>query len=97
MANQLKMDKVQAIRALKQQGWSNRKIAEELGIHRTTVAGKAEGESGTGSLFKLSEPVPLSVLSRFPSQKGHTSGGCENSPFNFLGLHQKLWVNSQAI
>ena len=38
MANQLKMDKVQAIHALKRQGWSNRKIARELGIHRTTVA-----------------------------------------------------------
>jgi transposase len=38
MANQLKMDKVQAVRALKAQGWSNRKIARELGIHRTTVA-----------------------------------------------------------
>jgi transposase len=32
------MDKVRAIQALKDQGWSNRKIARELGIHRTTVA-----------------------------------------------------------
>lgn len=38
MANQLTMDKVQAVRTLKAQGWSNRKIARELGIHRTTVA-----------------------------------------------------------
>jgi len=38
MANQLKMDKVQAIQALQQRGWSNRKIARELGIHRSTVA-----------------------------------------------------------
>ena len=38
MANQLKMDKVQAILALHAREWSNRKIATELGIHRTTVA-----------------------------------------------------------
>lgn len=39
MANQLGMDKVQAIFALHEVGWSNRRIARELGIHRTTVAG----------------------------------------------------------
>ena len=39
MANQLKMDKVQAIFTLHEVGWSNRRIARELGIHRTTVAG----------------------------------------------------------
>jgi transposase len=38
MPNHLKMDTVQAIHALNQQGWSQRKIARELGIHRSTVA-----------------------------------------------------------
>ena len=38
MANRLKMDKVQAILALHARGWPQRKIARELGIHRTTVA-----------------------------------------------------------
>jgi transposase len=38
MANRLKMDKVQTIHTLKKQGWSNRRIARELAIHRTTVA-----------------------------------------------------------
>ncbi len=42
MANQLGMDKVQAICALHEVGWSNRRIARELGIHRTTVAGYLE-------------------------------------------------------
>lgn len=37
------MDKVQAIFALDEVGWSNRRIARELGIHRTTVAGYLEG------------------------------------------------------
>ncbi len=38
MANQLKMAKVHAIRVLRERGWSYRRIARELGIHRETVA-----------------------------------------------------------
>ena len=38
MANQLKMDMVNAILTLRQRGWSQRRIARELGINRETVA-----------------------------------------------------------
>jgi len=38
MANQLKMAMVNAILTLKQRGWSQRRIARELGINRETVA-----------------------------------------------------------
>jgi transposase len=38
MANQLKVAKVLSIQALRAQGWSQRRIARELGIHRETVA-----------------------------------------------------------
>src|SRR5262249_30736120 len=38
MANQLKMALVEAILTLHQRGWSHRRIARELGIHRQTVA-----------------------------------------------------------
>jgi len=38
MANQLKMAMVHAIIGLLEQGWSHRRIARELGIHRETVA-----------------------------------------------------------
>ena len=38
MANQLKVAKVLSIQALHAQGWSQRRIARELGIHRDTVA-----------------------------------------------------------
>ncbi|UCG89018.1 MAG: helix-turn-helix domain-containing protein [Gemmatimonadota bacterium] len=38
MANQLGMADQQAIIALAGRGWSNRRIAEELGVHRETVA-----------------------------------------------------------
>lgn len=37
MANQLKMAQVHAIMALHQRGWSDRRIARELGVHRETV------------------------------------------------------------
>ena len=38
MENVLKMAKVQAIVELWRQGWSFRRIARELGIHRDTVS-----------------------------------------------------------
>ena len=37
MANQLTMAKVHSILTLHQRGWSNRRIARALGIHRKTV------------------------------------------------------------
>lgn len=39
MTNQLKLAMLQALLALHQQGWSQRRIARELGIHRETVSG----------------------------------------------------------
>jgi transposase len=38
MPNQLKMSKIQSVLALRQQGWPFTRIAQELGIHRETVA-----------------------------------------------------------
>jgi len=38
MANQLKVAKVFSIQALHARGWSQRRIARELGVHRSTVA-----------------------------------------------------------
>ena len=38
MANQLKVAKVLSINALHAQGWSQRRIARELGVNRETVA-----------------------------------------------------------
>ena len=38
MANRLKMAKVNAIVELREQGWSFRRIARELGVHRDTVS-----------------------------------------------------------
>src|SRR5262245_41324111 len=42
MANRLKMADIQAVTALLQQGWSQRRIARELGLDRETVARYAQ-------------------------------------------------------
>src|SRR5262245_26951777 len=42
MANRLKMAEIQAVTALLQQGWSQRRIARELGLDRETVARYAQ-------------------------------------------------------
>lgn len=39
MANQLKVAEVFSIQALHAQGWSQRRIARELGIHRPVTSG----------------------------------------------------------
>ena len=47
MANRLKMAQINAILALRRRGWSCRRIARELGVHRETVSRHVrEGESG---------------------------------------------------
>jgi IS30 family transposase len=43
MANLLKMALIETIRALHRQNWSQRRIAEELGINRETVARHLRG------------------------------------------------------
>jgi hypothetical protein len=48
MAYQLKVADVLAIRALVERGWSYRRIARELSVHRHTVARYARGEDLPG-------------------------------------------------
>ena len=45
MSNVLKVSHQEAIRGLHQKGWSKRRIARELGIHRQTVNRYSEGGS----------------------------------------------------
>ena len=51
MANQLKVADVLAIQTLVERGWSYRRIARELGVHRETVARHAPkpAKAPTGS------------------------------------------------
>ena len=61
MANRLKMAEIQAITALLEQGWSQRRIARELGLDRETVARYAhrwqEATAKPANLRPGSEPA----------------------------------------
>ncbi|HXE05732.1 MAG TPA: IS21 family transposase [Bryobacteraceae bacterium] len=77
MANQLKMAEVQAILALARSGWSNRRIARQLGVHRETVSrhrrldlkpasaplGSEGASSGSNSASTGSQCAPLGAIS----------------------------------
>lgn len=65
MGNYLRMTDVNKVKALLELGWSHRKIARELGVHRTTVA-RYDRERGskptnplTGSVELQNRPNPL--------------------------------------
>ncbi len=64
MANQLKMAEVQAILALARNGWSNRHIARQLGVHRETV-GRHLRLAAQGR-FKTGQRAPLGSERRRP-------------------------------
>jgi len=57
MSNQLKMDKIEAIRNLAAQGWSQRRIARELGAHRSAVRRALEGGQAEGEDSKRATPM----------------------------------------
>ena len=64
MANQLKMEQQEAIKALAQRGWSERRIAREFGVHRKTVRHYARQlEPGKGT------------ISRTGSEEDHSAKG----------------------
>lgn len=63
MANQLKMAEIQAILALYRRGWSARRIARELGVHRETVGQYVKQAGGDGS-------KPASALTGSPEGAG---------------------------
>jgi transposase len=70
MANQLKMAVVHAILTLARLGWSQRRIAEQLGIHRETVARyvhspPADSEPATNPIPGLA-PGPEGILGSEP-------------------------------
>lgn len=102
MANQLKMADIQSILALSERGWSFRKIAEELGVHRETVARyvrEAEGIQNRPQLPTGSEskPAKLPAGSRLQNRPDPPTGSkvCKSlcEPYRELileGLDQGL-------
>ena len=82
MANQLKMAKLQSILTLYERGWSQRRIARELGIHRETVGrhvllsqqeppGPAEVPAGSAR----SQPAKVPAGSTGPPERSYSA--CE--------------------
>jgi transposase len=85
MANRLKMATSQAVIALHRQGWSHRRIARELGIHRETVAryvmlgGSEEAKPATNPPPGSDQPEPALPAGR-PANPPPGSEGTEPSP-----------------
>jgi transposase len=89
MANQLKMASIDTIHTLRQQGWSVRRIAKTLGLHRDTVArhlrqaklGQAltgSDESKLGQAPTGSEGVKIGqALTGSQTERRDESGGAE--------------------
>jgi len=76
MANRLKMATSDTIRTLAEQGWSARRIAKTLGLHRDTVArhlGRGKlGQAPTGSATVQNRPAlsGSSVVQNRPAPTG---------------------------
>lgn len=74
MANVLKMAQIQTIEALWRRGWSYRRIARELGIHRETVGryvGRLQGSDSKPAKVtagKSADLVPISGVSKPATQ-----------------------------
>jgi transposase len=98
MANQLKVADVLAIRALVERGWSYRRIARELGVHRETVARYAPkpakaptgsdppGAAGNADSSGSGGSKPATSAHRVPGPEVPTRSDCEPHRELILGL-----------
>jgi transposase len=93
MANQLKMAQVQAILALHAHGWSDRRIARELGVHRETVgryvqapgvseAKPANAPSGSESVLGAEEGSKPAIAPPGSDGASPGPGGRERGPIS---------------
>ena len=96
MANRLKMAKINAILTLHHQGWSNRRIAEQLGIHRETVAryiGEAakptEAPTGSEIQNRPQAPTGSEAENRPQAPIGSEESRSDCEPYRTL-IFQKL-------
>jgi len=89
MANRLKMDIQKAIQGLKDQGWSDRRISRELGIHRQTVKNYSAGSKCT-KVLTGNERETRSLCDRYRS----TIEGKLELGLDALRIHQDLVVES---
>ncbi len=78
MANQLTMANIQSILTLHQRGWSNRRIARTLGVHRKTVA----------RYVRLADVRPPNVPTNPPPGSGPPRQCAANPPSGSDGLKE---------
>ena len=71
MANQIKEAKVLSIKTLHERGWSQRRIARELGVNRETVA-RYQGRFKT---FPIEEDQHLLAVVRYVERKASIFNG----------------------
>ena len=78
MANRLKMAKVNAILQLRERGWSFRRIARELGVHRDTVS-RVVREAAAGANPAKVALGPVGSSAPKPAEVTHGAEGEETS------------------
>jgi len=106
MANQLRMATVQSVLTLRKRGWSLRRIARELGIHRETVAryvrleraGLIAIDAPTGLIVPKPANAPLgsdvSKPAKAPPGSGGRTSDCE--PYRAL-IVEKLTLGLSGV
>lgn len=80
MANVLKMAKVQSILALHAQGWSCRRIARELGVHRDTVSRYVRSGQPGRSKPATAVDAPPGLLGSKPAKAPPGSDDADGQP-----------------
>ncbi len=102
MANHLKMATIHAIQILRAQGWSFRRIARELGIHRDTVQRYIALEEEAAAVVLPSEEHDVENRPNPPAGSSGPASRCE--PFREIILSaleqglsaQRIWQDLRA-
>lgn len=98
MANQLKMAKVHSILTLRERGWSQRRIARELGIDRGTVRRHLElAAGGGGGQNRPNPPTGSGSQNRPNPATGSVAQNRPNPPTGSAGPPSKCEPYRQAI
>jgi transposase len=76
MANQLKMALIEAIVSLKARGWSNRRIARELGVDRDTVSRQLRSNAAKAPIGSTATPPQANAAKALTGSAEAASASC---------------------